>query len=313
MKSRFFLSCVCLASAFLHPLNAQDPQASTSKPVGTAAAGFGATTATLKPEEVASQEARERYASRDWVLKWGDEFDQPGRPDPARWNYEVGRVRNGEAQYFTLDRPENARVADGQLIITARKEPYEGAHYTSASLTTLDRYAFTYGKIEIRAQVPAGRGTWAALWTLADYAPNRDGVYKRNGEGSRWPRGGEIDLLEYVGMHPEQLFFTVHTEAYNHTRGTQRGHNIRQTRPWTEFHRYGVVWSPERIEWFFNGERVFTFTKESDDPARWPFDAAQYLILNLAIGGGWGGQQGIDDTIFPSEFRIDYVRIWQRP
>ena len=274
---------------------------------------FGATASPQKSEEAERNKARERYAAHDWILKWSDEFNKTGRPDSTHWNYEVGRVRNGEAQYFTLDRMENARVADGHLIITARKEVFEGAHYTSASLTSLDRYAFTYGKVEIRAKVPSGRGTWAALWTLADYAPNRDGIYKRNGEGSRWPLGGEIDILEYVGMNPDQLFFTVHTEAYNHTRGTQRGHNIRHAKPWTEFHRYGIVWTPERIEWFFNGEQVFSFAKDGDDLAKWPFDSAQYLILNLAIGGGWGGQQGIDDSIFPSEFRIDYVRVWQRP
>lgn len=275
-------------------------------------AGFGAS-AVPGTEDAGRVAAQSLYDAKDWVMQWGDEFDQAGQPDPKRWNFEEGRVRNGEKQYFTVDRPENARVEKGHLVITARKETYEGADYTSASLTTLDRFAFTYGKVEIRAKVPRGRGTWAALWTLADYDPRFRGGYERNGGGSRWPAGGEIDILEYVGMNPDQLFFTVHTEAYNHTKGTQRGHNIRQTKPWDEFHRYGVVWTQDRIDWFFDGKRIFTFLNDGKGPASWPLDTPQYLIMNLAIGGGWGGQKGIDDTIFPSEFLIDYVRVWRRP
>ena len=274
--------------------------------------GFGATQ-TIKEDTEEQRAARDRYDSPIWKLCWSDDFNEPGAPDPKRWNYEEGRVRNGEAQYYTLDRRENARVAEGHLIISAHKENYQGSNYTSASLTTLDRFAFTYGKVEIRAKVPRGRGTWAALWTLADYDPRFRGGYERNGAGARWPRGGEIDLLEYVGMHPDQLFFTVHTEAYNHTKGTQRGHNIRQSKPWEDFYRYGIVWNTDRVEWFFNGNRVFSFLKDGKGPASWPLDSAQYLILNLAIGGGWGGQKGIDDTIFPAEFIIDYVRVWQEP
>ena len=251
-----------------------------------------------------------RYTDPQWAPRWSDEFDTPGRPDPQRWTYEQGRVRNGEAQYYTVDRAENARVEGGHLIITARKEPWEGATCTSASLTTLGKFALTYGKIEIRAKIPRGRGTWPALWTLGDYQPVAG---ETNGGGSGWPACGEIDLVEYVGMHPERLFFTVHTKAFNHTKGTQRGHNIPVATPWAEFHRYGLVWTPERLEWFFDGQPIFAFANDGKGRDTWPFDKPQYLLMNLAIGGGWGGQQGIDEALFPAELRVDYVRTWQKP
>ena len=246
--------------------------------------------------------ARAAYADPAWKLLWGDEFDQPGQPDPAKWTYEQGLVRNGEAQFYTVNRPENARIADGHLIITARKEPWEKADYTSASLTTEGRFACTGGKIEIRARVPAGRGTWPALWTLGS------GISK---EG--WPGCGEIDLMEYVGMEPDRLHFTVHTKAFNHTKGTQRGTHVTSPSPWADFHRYGLIWTQEQLTWYLDDRPVFTYANDGKGRDHWPFDRPQYLLLNLAIGGGWGGQKGIDAAIFPAEFRIDYVRVWQRP
>ena len=312
--SACMLSPIAFAENNEVPLANHSPTLASPADAGPASTtnGFGASD-TSCPTSSNQSPAQALHDSEDWVLRWHDEFDTPGLPDPARWNYESGRVRNGEAQYYTSGRQENARVEDGHLIITARKESWEGAEYTSASLTTLDRLALTYGKIEICAKVPAGRGTWPALWTLANYDPHAPGGYDGNGGRSRWPLGGEIDIMEYVGMNPDQLFFTVHTQAYNHTKGTQRGHNIVHSHPWEEFHRYGIVWTPERIDWFFDGRLVFSFANDGKGPETWPFDSPQYLIMNLAIGGGWGGQKGIDDTIFPAELIIDYVRVWQRP
>lgn len=266
--------------------------------------GFGGTAG---PGGLDAAAARQRYVATDWHLAWSDDFTMPGRPNPAKWTYEEGLVRNGEAQFYTRDRAENARVEDGHLIITARKEPWQGAGYTSASLTTQGRFALTGGKIEIRAQLPRGRGTWPALWTLGDYDATKGWP-----EG-HWPRCGEIDLVEYVGMEPERFFFTVHTERYNHTKGTQRGHNVHVAEPWKDFHRFGLVWTSERLEWFLDGEPVFAYANDGSGPAAWPFDKPQFLLMNLAIGGGWGGQKGIDDTLFPAVMRVDYVRVWQRP
>jgi beta-glucanase (GH16 family) len=246
--------------------------------------------------------ARAAYTDPTWKLAWADEFDQPGQPDAQHWTYEHGLIRNGEAQFYTVNRPENARVADGNLIITARKEAWEKVGYTSASLTTEGRFAFTGGKVEIRAQIPAGRGTWPALWTLGSDLGDHG-----------WPGCGEIDLMEYVGMQPDRLHFTVHTQAFNHTKGTQRGTHITCPSPWVGFHRYGLVWTSQQLTWYFDDRPVFAYANDGQGHDHWPFDRPQFILINLAIGGGWGGQKGIDDAIFPAEFRIDYVRVWQRP
>ncbi len=257
----------------------------------------GAATATV-PDVPAAIAA---YDDPEWVLRWGDEFTEAGRPDPSRWTYEKGLVRNGEAQFYT-DRPENIRVLEGSLIITARREPWEGAPCTSASLTSQGRFSFTGGKAEIRAKVPPGRGTWPALWTLGD-----------NITTAGWPACGEIDLMEYVGMHPELVHFTVHTMAFNHTKQTQRGTRITEPRVWADYHRYGLVWTQSALTWYFDGRPVFAFANDGQGRDHWPFDQPHYLLMNLAIGGVWGGQKGIDEALFPAELRVDYVRVWQKP
>jgi len=246
-------------------------------------------------------DAAARYARGDWVMIWREEFSEGPAPSPERWTYEHGLVRNNELQYYTVDRRENARVEGGQLVITGRRERWEGADYTSASLTTRGKFAFTYGKVEIRAKIPTGRGTWPALWMLGD--TDRVG----------WPRCGEIDLMENVGFDPQKVHFTVHTGAFNHVRKTQRGRTVVLDEPWADFHRYGLSWTHERLEFFLDGEKVFEFANDGQGPEHWPFDAPQYLIVNLALGGQWGGQQGVDDAIFPVEFRVDYVRVWRAP
>ncbi len=244
-------------------------------------------------------EAAARYASGSWKLVWSDEFSGEGLPSQARWNYEHGLVRNNELQYYTTARPENARVVGGQLVITGRREEWEGAHYTSASLNTRGKFSFTYGKVEIRAKIPTGRGTWPALWMLGA------------GPGQRWPEEGEIDLMENVGWDPLKLHFTVHTGAFNHVLHTQRSRAVVLDHPWSDFHVYGLLWTHERLEFFLDGEKVSEFANDGQGHAHWPFDDPQYLIVNLALGGAWGGQKGVDDSIFPVEFRVDYVRVWQ--
>lgn len=270
-----------------------------AEPESSAPGGLGGSDAAGAAD---AEEAAARYADPAWRLIWHDEFDGPSpAPDPAKWTYEHGLIRNREAQFYTVDRRENARVEDGQLVVVAHREPWESAAYTSASLTTEGLFAMRYGKIEIRARVPGGRGTWPAWWML--------------GTSHRvvgWPLCVEIDLMEHVGFAPDRVHFTVHTAAYNHTRGTHRGTSIVVPDAAEAFHRYGLIWSPERLEWFFNGEKVFAFANEGTGPEAWPFDEPHYLIVNLAIGGAWGGQRGIDETVFPAEFRVDYVRVWER-
>jgi beta-glucanase (GH16 family) len=230
---------------------------------------------------------------------WQDEFDGSGLPDPAKWDYEVGLIRNKERQYYTRGRTENARLEGGMLVIEARREPFEGAEYTSASLTS--RASWTYGRFEVRAKLPKGRGTWPAIWTL--------GVNRRE---VGWPACGEIDIMEHVGFDPGRIHANIHTKAYNHVQRTNKGNSLMVPDASAAFHVYEAVWTPERIDMLVDGKRYFTFDKEDGGTAVWPFDAPQYLILNLAIGGAWGGQKGIDDTAFPARYEIDYVRVYRR-
>jgi beta-glucanase (GH16 family) len=229
---------------------------------------------------------------------WQDEFDGTGGPDPARWDYEVGFVRNKERQYYTRHRPQNARIENGMLVIEAHREQFQGADYTSASLTS--RANWTYGRIEVRARLPKGRGTWPAIWTLGT-----------NIRDVGWPRCGEIDIMEHVGFDPGRIHSNIHTASYNHVQRTNKGNSLLVPRSDDEFHVYSIAWTPALIESFVDGQRYFTFTKEPGGDTVWPFDKAQYLILNLAIGGSWGGQKGIDDDAFPTRFLVDYVRVYR--
>lgn len=251
----------------------------------------------------------------EWRLVWSDEFDRDGLPDPAKWSYEEGFIRNRELQYYTRERWENARAAGGLLILEARRERYrnalfelgsadwrrarEFAEYTSAGLTTEGKAAWRYGRIEVRAKLPTGRGLWPAIWML--------GVNRRE---VGWPRCGEIDIMENVGYDPEIIHANIHTEAYNHVRGTNKGNRIRVEEPWSHFHLYAVEWTPRRLDFFVNDRRYFTYENEGRGPATWPFDEPFYLILNVAVGGDWGGRQGVDDSVFPQRMEVDYVRVY---
>lgn len=251
----------------------------------------------------------------EWKLVWSDEFDKPGRPDPAKWGFEEGFSYNNEQEYYT-SRRENARVENGMLVIEARKEHYkipaaardrgirtegrQSAEYTSARLTTQNKASWTYGRIEVRAKLPTGRGTWPAIWTLGD-----------NIRQVGWPACGEIDIMENVGFDPDLIHGNIHTTAYNHVQHTNKGSKITVARPYDDFHLYAVEWRPERIDFFVDKTKYFTFNNEGKGDAAWPYHKPQYLILNVAIGGDWGGQKGIDGSIFPQKMYIDYVRVYQ--
>lgn len=258
-------------------------------------------------------------AGAQWKLVWSDEFDKPGLPDPARWDYETGFIRNNEAQYYTRGRTENARVENGMLVIEARKERFsnpnfdssgqpgrrasrsrEFAEYTSASLTTRGKASWTYGRIEVRAKLPAGRGTWPAIWTLgAD-------------RGSGWPACGEIDIMEHVGFEPGKIHANVHTQKYNHVKKNGKGSQLSVPDATNAFHLYALEWSPDRLDFFIDDHKYFTYENEKSGSDAWPFDKPEYLILNLAIGGEWGGAKGIDEAIFPQKYYVDFVRVYQR-
>jgi beta-glucanase (GH16 family) len=230
-------------------------------------------------------------------LIWSDEFDYTGLPDSKKWQYEEGLIRNNEAQYYTKERQENAKVENGVLTITGRKEEYKGSHYTSASINTKGKFEFTRGRVEVRAKLPEGRGTWPAIWTLGT---NIDKV--------GWPVCGEIDIMEFVGYEPDKVYANVHTGDYNHSKGTGRGSSITYNRPFDAFHIYALEWYDDRMDFYFDDTKYFTCTRKNEGVGEWPFTAPQYLLINLAIGGAWGGIKGIDDAIFPVKYQIDYVR-----
>jgi beta-glucanase (GH16 family) len=235
-----------------------------------------------------------------WTLVFSDEFETPGALDASKWSYETGYIRNQEAQYYT-SRPENVRAEGGMLVIEARKEAYQSFGYTSASINTLGKFEFLYGRVEVRAKLPTGNGTWPAIWMLGT---NRRQV--------GWPACGEIDIMENVGFDPLRISAAVHTSAYNHTIGTQKSAKITVADPWQDFHVYAMEWYADRIDVFVGGEKYFTFRNEGTGSATWPFDKPHYLLVNLAIGGSWGGQKGIDDSRFPHRYYVDYVRIYQQ-
>ena len=266
-------------------------------------------------EGTAGREAS--HPGSQWILLWSDEFSEPGLPDPAEWDYETGFIRNNEQQYYTRARKENARVEEGMLIIEGRKEQWknpaydpagkgkgrggrsrEFAEYTSASLTTRGKASWTYGRIEVRAKLPAGRGTWPAIWML--------GTNRQAG----WPACGEIDIMEFVGYEPGIIHANIHTRKYNHVLKTGKGDKITIADASEAFHVYAVEWYPDRLDFFVDDQKYFSFKNEGTGADVWPYDKDQYLILNLAIGGSWGGQKGIDDSIFPQRYCIDYVRVY---
>jgi beta-glucanase (GH16 family) len=238
-------------------------------------------------------------APTGWTLVFSDEFGTAGVLDPAKWGYEIGYIRNDEKQYYT-SRSENVRAEGGNLVIEGRKEAHQGYGYTSASINTRGRFEFLYGRVEVRAKLPTGNGTWPAIWMLGT-----------NIVQVGWPTCGEIDIMENVGFEPTRIYGTIHTAAYNHVAGTAKGSSVTVANPWEDFHVYAMEWYSDHIDVFVDAQKYFTFPNEGTGSRAWPFDKPQYLLINLAIGGAWGGQKGVDDSRFPHRYLIDYVRIYK--
>ncbi|HEX6637911.1 MAG TPA: glycoside hydrolase family 16 protein [Steroidobacteraceae bacterium] len=243
-------------------------------------------------------------------MVWSDEFDTPGLPDTGKWDYDIDRNSagwyNNELQYYANARLENSRVENGNLVLTARREDlttlpdWGGQHYSSARLLTRGKATWTYGFIEIRAKLPCGRGTWPALWMLS--APPQ----------TTWPDDGEIDIMEHVGFDPGVVHGTMHTAAYNHTRNNSRTATTTVADACTAFHKYQLTWTANQIKVGVDDRNYYQYSNDHSGNAEWPFDSPQYLILNVAVGGDWGGQMGVDDSIFPVQMEVDYVRVYQQ-
>lgn len=236
-----------------------------------------------------------------WALVWADEFNYTGLPDSTKWNYDTGGHGwgNNELQYYTARKLKNAKVTGGKLAITATREQADTNHYTSARLVTKGKGDWLYGKIEVKAKLPRGRGTWPAIWMLASTNP------------LKWPDDGEIDIMEHVGFDPGKIHFSAHTKKYHHSIGTQKTGSTVIANAQDQYHVYSIVWDSEKIEWFTDAKKVFTFTNEHTGSEAWPFSKPFHLLLNIAVGGFWGGQKGVDESIFPQQMLIDYVRVYQ--
>lgn len=250
-----------------------------------------------------------------WSLVWSDEFDAPAGtlPNPAYWTYEIGDGTangipgwgNSELQYYT-NSPENAATdGHGNLVITVKAADgslqcyYGPCEYTSARLLSKERNEFAYGRIEARIQVPSGGpGLWPAFWSLGTDI-DRVG----------WPQTGEIDIMEYVSRLPNEIFGTIHGPGYSG--GASFGNLYTFGEPVSNtFHTFAIEWQPDRIEWYVDGYLYHTATPADVAPNAWVFNDPVYLLLNMAVGGNFGGTVS-PDTVFPQEMRVDYVRVYQ--
>lgn len=242
-----------------------------------------------------------------WKLVWADEFDQGTLPDPARWDYDVGTGHNGwgnrELQFYTKARAGNARIEKGRLIIEARREKFEGRDYTSARLVTKNRGDWIHGRFEIRAKLPLGRGTWPAIWMLPTVWDLGDGG---------WPDNGEIDIMEHVGYDPGVVHASTHSQKNQWRNNNQRTAKIAVPDAGETFHTYVLEWDEEEIRMYVDDRQNFASRKAGGDWTSWPFYRPFHLVLNVAVGGDWGGAKGVDETIWPRRMEVDYVRVYQR-
>lgn len=229
-------------------------------------------------------------------LVWEENFN--GKTlNPKVWNIEIGDGcpncgwGNNERQLYTNS---NHKLVDGNLVITAKKD---GDKYTSTRITTKGKKQFQYGRFEARAKLPVGHGIWPAFWMLGS---NIDKV--------GWPKAGEIDILEYVGREPDMVFTSLHTQdSHGNTINTKKTkfEDIEEG-----FHIYAAEWNKDKIDFFVDNKLVYTFAPQNKTEDFWPFNQPFYFILNVAIGGNFGGPE-VDDNIFPQQFIIDYVRVYQ--
>jgi beta-glucanase (GH16 family) len=288
--------------------------------VGAAgAAGEAETPSTDEPESMSDVEPEQLQpvgsVGDGWTLTWSDEFEGAAGslPDPATWGYDLGDGSaiglagwgNNELEWYTDDPQNVALDGDGHLVITVREadgslECYYGpCQYTSARLLTRDRFEFQHGYLEARLQVPAGFGLWPAFWLLGT---DLDEV--------GWPQSGEIDVMEYVGRRPNEVFGTLHGPGYSGSGGISAGTDLGA--PMADaFHTVALEWEPGRIAWFVDGEQYHEVTQDQVAPNEWVFEQPFFMLLNVAVGGNLGGPV-FPDTEFPARMVVDHVRLYER-
>lgn len=228
-----------------------------------------------------------------------DEFDADGVPNNSIWGYNIGMGTNGwgnnELQYYT-DRAENIKVENGSLRITARKENFNGASYTSARVLTKGLFEQTYGRYEARIQLPYGKGIWPAFWLLGA------------NEGEVWPQKGEIDIMEFRGQEPTKVLGSVHGPGYSAGEAITKSYSLLNDRFDTDFHIFGIEWGPEYVN-FYVDDVLYNQITPDDVTGEWVFDKPFYIILNVAVGGSFVGSPN-NETVFPQTMIVDYVRVY---
>lgn len=250
----------------------------------------------------------------EYELVWADEFDYEGLPDSYYWGYDEGYIRNNELQDYKGADLNYSWVEDGKLIIKADKDPHDGVNqwtgepyhfeYSSAEVRSLKTVTIHYGRLDVFAKIPIGKGIWPAIWMM----PVDD---KYGG----WPNSGEIDIMEYVwgdNSGHNEIFATVHTTDTNVNGNTIASGTVTSETLDTEFHLYSLVWDKNYLQVLFDDKVIFNYQRTGATPITWPFDQPFYLIMNIAVGGSWGGIWGIDDSIFPAKMEIDYVRYYKK-
>lgn len=238
-----------------------------------------------------------------WKLSWSDEFNNNGLPDSTKWSYETGGHGwgNNELQAYTASDTSTAFVKRGILHIRASAMKDAKNPYKSARLVTRGKQHFQYGRIDVRAKLAAGRGAWPDIWMLGT-----------NIKEAGWPLCGEIDIMEHVGYMPDSIFASVHTESYNHVKGTQKTKGIYLADPYTAFHEYSIQWSADSITFYLDQQPYLRFHNEHKTVKEWPFSQPFFLLLNVAVGGNWGAVKGIDPSVFPATMQVDYVRVYTK-
>ncbi len=234
-----------------------------------------------------------------WTLRWHDEFDGD-QINTANWTYDIGGHGwgNGEMQYYT-DRPQNARLENGYLVIEVHQEKYNGSYYTSARLKSEGLQEFQYGRMEARLKVPEGKGFWSAFWMLG-----------ANFSEVGWPDCGEIDIMEYIGKEPDLILGTLHGPGYSGALGISKWN--RQTYNIADdFHTYAIEWDENQITWFYDGEAYHTVTRQDVGNRPWVFNNPFFFIINQAVGGTLGGMVS-PQTVFPAQYLVDYVRVYEK-
>jgi beta-glucanase (GH16 family) len=239
-------------------------------------------------------------------LVWADEFDVDGAPDANRWTYDIGRGSGGdgwgnnELQFYT-DRPDNIIIQNGYLIITAKSEAFGGANYTSARIKTENLFDQKYGRFEARIKLPLGKGMWPAFWMLGS-----------NFEQVSWPQCGEIDIMEYLGDKPTEVFGTIHGPGFAGGQSIGKKYSLVNGRFDTDFHVFGVEWTENHINWYVDNVLYNQITRQKveEEGGQWVFDNSFFMILNLAVGGNLPGSPNANTT-FPQRMLVDYVRVYQ--